>query len=69
MMGDHADYDACMSIYGPSLVRCAGDRLVVKGYICPHCQSTSPADHCAKPKRAARRQSSSAPATREVSSG
>jgi hypothetical protein len=48
-MGDRADRDHCYAVYGPPLRRCAGDRLVVDGYVCPHCDSTNPRTTCLKP--------------------
>lgn len=50
-MGDKADYEHCMAVYGPSLERCAGGRLIVPGYVCPHCPSESPRTRCEKPAR------------------
>lgn len=51
-MGDKADYDRCMAIHGPPTTRCAGARIIVVGYVCPHCGSASPSKECHKPKRA-----------------
>lgn len=50
-MGEQADWIRCMEIYGPPVVVCAGGRLVVSGYICPHCGSESPNTNCLRPKR------------------
>lgn len=62
-MGDKADWEHCLAIYGPSLARCAGDRLIVSGYVCPHCGSTSPRDECKKPARKARQRALAQPVT------
>lgn len=43
---DARDIARCMSQYGPTLGRCAGGRLMVVGYVCPHCSSSSPRENC-----------------------
>lgn len=43
------DYIRVMSNYGPTLSRCSGGRLQVRGYICPHCDSDDTSD-CQAPK-------------------
>jgi len=48
---DRRDERHCMEIYGPELVRCAGGRLIVDGYVCPHCGSLDPHRECKKPKK------------------
>lgn len=46
---DALDARACMEVYGPSLILCAGGRLVVNGYVCPHCNSDNPPTECNQP--------------------
>lgn len=46
---DTRDKNHCLDVYGPSLRRCKGGRLVVDGFICPHCDSDNPSSECAKP--------------------
>lgn len=46
---DEKDRKACLDIYGPILSRCAGGRIIVPGYICPHCDSENPKTKCHKP--------------------
>ncbi len=36
--------------YGPTLVRCNGGRIIVQGYVCPHCHSVDPSKECDLPK-------------------
>lgn len=43
---DVEDYRHCMNHYGPSLSRCAGGRLIVPLYVCPHCNSSDPRGTC-----------------------
>ena len=47
---DRIDYDRCMDVFGPSTTTCKGGRIIVSGYICPHCDSASPSDECNAPK-------------------
>ena len=46
---DNRDWHQCMDTYGPSLSRCAGGRLVVDGFVCPHCTSSDPSIDCHRP--------------------
>ena len=43
------DYIRCMDVYGPMITSCKGGRVVVKGYACPHCNSTDPPRRCDEP--------------------
>jgi hypothetical protein len=45
-----ADYNRCMATYGPSTTLCAGERVVVVGYVCPHCESSDPSTNCLSPR-------------------
>ena len=36
-----------------AIKRCAGDRLIVDGYVCPHCDSSNPSRTCLEPKQVA----------------
>lgn len=49
---DKADRQACLETYAPPLKRCAGNRLIVDGYVCLHCGSDSPETDCKEPARA-----------------
>ena len=49
---DNADTLRCYAAHGPTLKRCVGGRLVVDGYICPHCGSNSPDTECKSPNTA-----------------
>lgn len=46
---DLADWVECMDQYGPQTARCAGNRIVVSGYQCPHCGSANPSEDCEEP--------------------
>ena len=47
---DSQDFFRAMDHYGPQTQRCKGGRIVVKGYICPHCDSVDPPGKCHAPK-------------------
>lgn len=49
---DAADRLRVLDHYGPALQRCKGDRLIAKGYKCPHCGSYDPRNECGLPKPA-----------------
>jgi len=44
------DTSRCYSAYGPPLTHCHGGRIVVVGYICPHCGSSNPSTECKEPR-------------------
>lgn len=46
---DRADWNRCMQAYGPDVNRCAGGRVVARGYVCPHCDSINPSEDCGEP--------------------
>jgi hypothetical protein len=46
---EDADYKRVMAAYGPELGYCKGHRLLVPGYICPHCGSGDPRTRCGSP--------------------
>lgn len=48
-MSDNADRERIASVYGPALGRCAGDRLILPGYVCPHCGASDPKGECGAP--------------------
>ena len=47
---DRIDYDRCMDAFGPTTSYCKGGRIIVSGFVCPHCGSCSPAEECESPK-------------------
>lgn len=46
---DFRDVSACFSFLGGG-TRCKGGRIVVDGYVCPHCGSYEPKTYCSAPK-------------------
>lgn len=48
-VNDTMDKNRVLSKYGPSMDRCVGGRLIVVGFICPHCPSNLPGAYCEAP--------------------
>lgn len=48
-LSDAADKARALATYGPALGRCAGGRIIVPGYVCPHCGSGDPKGVCHAP--------------------
>jgi hypothetical protein len=48
---DSADYDRCMDNFGPETTRCEGGRIIVRGFVCPHCDSYNPDSECGAPRK------------------
>lgn len=48
---DRRDLATIHEIYRPPLTRCAGNRLIAAGRICPHCDSSDPPRDCKAPAR------------------
>lgn len=46
---DNADRERIASLYSPALGRCAGGRLILPGFVCPHCLSGNPQGECGAP--------------------
>lgn len=46
---DNADRERIASVYGPTLGRCVGNRLILSGYTCPHCGASNPQEVCGAP--------------------
>lgn len=47
---DISDMRRCVSV-GGWLERCSGGRLVISGYVCPHCDSDDPKTECKSPAK------------------
>lgn len=47
---DDHDRNHVLAMYGPILGYCSGGRLILPGYVCPHCRSGDPREKCDMPK-------------------